>query len=130
MNLNEMSKAANPFQRVTLKDPMTIEALHQLLTDRWNPEIPGEFKLKKGLLGKSIKFGVYMKIQPVVTVKGNVVTIRKTESSTNVGGVDFKNMSQTISAAKEGGLKKAVTGGIDYYIAVTGAVKEILQDRM
>ena len=129
-DLQEMSKAANPYQRIKLKDPITIEDLHKLLTEKWNAEIPGKFELKKGLFGKSIRFDIYMKIRPVVTVKGNVVTVRKTESSTTVGGVDFKNMSQKKAAFKEGGVKKALMGGIEYYITVANTVKEILKDKM
>lgn len=130
MGLKEMSKAANPRQRVTLKDPIAIEDLHKLLTERWNTEIPGKFVLKKGFFGKSIRFDIYMKVRPVVKVKGNIVTIKKTEQSTTVGGVDFKDMKQKAAALKDGGVKKALMGGIEYYITVADTVKEILKDKM
>ena len=130
MGMKEMAEAGKTSHKVTLREPMTIEELHQLLVERWNPQTPASFKLKKGLFGSSIKFDVFMRILPVVRVKGNVVTIRRTETSTSVGGIDFKTLAQQVSAVKDGGLTKAFTGGLDYFIAITTAVKEILQDKV
>ena len=127
MNLKEMSKIVEKF---TLKESMTIDELHQLMTERWTAEMPGKFKLKKGLFGKRIEFDVYMQILPRVSVKGNVVTVRRQQQSTQVGGVDFKDAKQRMAAAKEGGLKKAAMGGMEYFVNVRNAMREILQDRM
>ena len=126
MNLKEMSR--NP-QKITLKDPMTIEDLYSLMTEKWTPEMPGPFKFKKGLFGKSIKFNIYMQIVPTVKVKDNLVIIRRTQQSTTVGGVDIKDMSQRMSALKEGGLKKAAMGGMEYFVNICEALREILKDR-
>ena len=126
MDLKEMSR--NP-QKITLKEPMTIEELYSLMTEKWTPEMPGPFKFKKGLFGKSIKFSIYMQIVPTVKIKNNVVIIRRNQQSTTVGGVDIKDMSQRMSALKEGGLKKAAMGGMEYFISICNAFREILKDR-
>ena len=96
--------------------------------------MPGKFKLKKGLFGKSILFDVYMQTQPRVTVKENVVTVRRVNSSTtvSVGGspsIDFKDMKQRVGAFKEGGLKQAAFGGQDYFNGVCDAMREVLKDK-
>ena len=125
--IKEMSKTAEKF---TLKEPITLDELYQLMTQRWTAEMPGKFQLKKGLFGKSIKFDLYMQILPVVTVKGNVVTVRRQQQSTTVGGVDIKDTKQRMAAAKEGGLKKAALGGAEYFQNIRNAMREVLGDKM
>jgi len=132
MDIKTMQKAV---EKYTLKDPMTLDELYQLMTMRWGEELPGTFKLKKGLLGKSIQFDVYMQVQPKVTVKDNVVTCRKFTSSTEVSvggspGIDIKNMKQRIEAGKEGGIKKAAMGGVEYFLGVCDGMREVLKDKM
>ena len=130
MGMQELKEMSKVVEKFTLKDSMTIDELYQLMTERWTAEMPGKFKRKKGLLGNYIQFDVYMLILPVVTVKGNVVTVRRQSQSTQVGGVDFKETKQRINAAKEGGLKKAATGGMEYFLDVCNAMREILQDKI
>ena len=113
MDMKALSKTVEKF---TLAEPMTLEELHQLMTQRWTAELPGRFKLKKGLLGKSITFDVYMQTQPRVTVKGNLVTVRRISNSTKVSvggspGIDFKDMKQRVTVAREGGINKAASVG-------------------
>jgi len=132
MDMKTMQKAV---EKYTLREPMTLDELHQLMTTRWNAEMPGTFKLKKGLFGKSITFDTYMQVQPKVSVKNNIVTCRKFNSSTtvSVGGspaTDIKNMKERLDAAKEGGLKKAALGGVEYFLGVCDAMREILKDKM
>ena len=130
MGLKEMSKSVEKF---TLREPISLEELHNLML-QGGTEFPGKFKLKKGLFGKSIIFDVLMQIQPRVSVKDNVVTVRKVQSSTKVGvggmAVDVKATQQRMQAAKEGGLGKAFTGGIDYFLNVIEAMRGLLQSRM
>ena len=130
MGMQEIKEMSKVVEKFTLKDPMTLDELYQLMTERWTTQMPGKFKLKKGLLGKRIQFDVYMLMLPVVTVKGNVVTVRRQQQSTKVGGVDFKEAKQRMTAAKEGGLKKAAMGGVEYFFNVRNAMREILQDKM
>jgi hypothetical protein len=130
MDLKEAANMSKSSEKFTLREPITIEALYQLMTERWSAELPGTFKLKKGLFGKSIQFSVYMQILPVVTVKGNVVTVRRTTQSTTVGGTDFKDVSQRMAAAKEGGLKKAALGGGEYLVGVRNGMRALLQDKL
>ena len=119
--------------KFTLNASMTPEELYELMAQRWTAEMPGKFVLKKGLGGKSIAFDVYMQIQPVVTVKGNIVTVKKITNKTNVsvGGVggDFKAMKQAASALKDGGIKAAALGGQEYFNSVCDAIREVLKDR-
>ena len=127
MDIKEMSR--NP-QKITLKEPMTIEELHRLMTERWTSEMPGPFKFKKGLFGKSVKFNVYMQILPKVTVKDTAVKISRSQQSTTVGGMDLKDMSQRMEAMKDGGLKKAALGGMEYFVNIVNAMREVLKDKM
>ena len=121
-------------EKYTLNAPMTPEDLCELMTQRWTDEMPGKFVLKKGLGGKSITFDVYMQIQPVVTVKGNAVTVKKMTNKTNVsvGGVggDFKAMKEAAAALKDGGIKAAALGGQEYFNSVCDAIREVLKDRV
>ncbi|MEA5003599.1 MAG: hypothetical protein VB081_08880 [Christensenella sp.] len=130
MDLKAMQKAVEKF---TLKEPMTLEELYDLMKQRWNAELPGTFQLKKGLMGKSILFDVYMQVQPKVTIKDNVVTVRKISNSTSVSvgggpGVDIKASAEYKKAFKEGGFKDAISGGPAYFNGVCDAMREILSD--
>ena len=131
MSFKEMTKTVEKF---ALREPVSLEELNDLMVQS-GIEFPGRFKLKKGLFGKSIIFDVLMQIQPRVTVKDNMVIIRKVRSSTKVSvggmpGVDIKATKQRIQAAKEGGLGKAVSGGLDYYTNVIELMRGLLQSRM
>jgi hypothetical protein len=130
MSMQELREMGKRVEKFTLKEALTIDELYQLMNQRWTANMPGKFKLKKGLFGKRIQFDVYMLMLPVVTVKGNVVTVRRQEQSTKVGGVDFKEAKQRMAAAKEGGLKKAATGGVEYFFDVRNAMRDILNDKI
>ena len=130
MGLKEMTKTVEKF---TLREPISIEELNDLMVQNATG-FPGNFKLKKGL-GKSIVFDVLMTIQPIVTVKGNVVVVKRIQNSTkiSIGGgpsVDRKAVQQRVQAAKEGGLGKAITGGVDYYLNIVEVMRGLLQSRM
>lgn len=119
----------------TLRQAMTIDQLHELMQERWSEDKPGKFKLKKGLFGKSIQFDVYRQVMPRITVKGNVVMLRKISNSTevSVGGspsLDFKNARHLGKDFKEGGMKKALNAGADYFVDVMNALQEVLGDRL
>jgi hypothetical protein len=134
MDMKEANKSSEKF---ILKNSLTLEELHKIMSDA---EMPGKFKLKKGLFGKSITFDVYMQIQPRITIKENVVTVRKIKSSSTVSvgdspEIDFKDMKERIGAVKEGasggggfaaGLKKAALGGQEYFLGVCNSVREVL----
>ncbi len=135
MDMKALQKAV---EKYTLRDSTDIENLHRLMTES-GVQFPGNFKLKKGLFGKSIIFDVFMQVQPQITVKDNVVTCRKMSSSTTVStgvssnatvGMDIKASKQFKEAMKEGGFKKAVSGGAEYFIGVCDALREVLKDRM
>lgn len=131
MDLKAMGKAV---EKYNLSAPMTLDELYELMNQRWAAELPGAYKLKKGLFGKSILFDVYMQVQPKITVKGNLVTCRKMNSQTTVSsgglGIDLKASKQYMAAMKEGGLKKAVSGGPEYFHGVCDALREVLKDKI
>ena len=119
-------------EMITLSAPMTIEELFDFMQQN-AAAIPGQFKFKKGLMGKKIEFGVYMQTQPVVTVKDKTVKVTRVFNKTevSVGGVggDIKNMKERMAAAKEGGLAKAAFGGQEYFVNVCAAMVELLKSR-
>ena len=135
--LKEMSKSV---EKYNLQAAMPIEELFQLMTERWNTELPaGPFIIKKGIMGQSIVFPTYQRIQPIVTIKGNTVVCKKTEGSqVKVMGVDHKDRKQRGKAFQEGkagggfmdGLKNSTFGGVEYYIGVCNTLRGILQDKM
>ena len=132
MNFKEMAKSV---EKYTLTEPITADELFALMSERMTAELPGKFKLKKGLFGKSIAFDVYQQVMPSVSVKGNVVKVQKLQISTGVsigGGpaIDIKATQQRIAAAKEGGFKSAMFGGHEYFIKVCDALREALADRL
>lgn len=127
MSMEVLTKSV---EKITLTEAMTLEQLYDLMTNN-QEKLPGKFKLKKGMLGKSINFDVFMQVEPRITVKDNVVTVRRVGKSTEVGignmpSMDFKDMKQRFSAVKEGGIKKSVTGGAEYFVGVCNAMVELL----
>ena len=73
MDMNVLTKTV---EKITLNEAMTLEQLYELMTQNID-KMPKGFKLKKGLMGKSILFDVFMQTQPKITVKDNLVTIRR-----------------------------------------------------
>ena len=118
-------------EKITLKEPMTLEELYDLMKEN-SEKLPEKFKLKKGILGKSIHFAVVMQTDPKITIKDNVVTIRRMGNTTQVGvgnmpSMDFKDLKQRAKAVKEGGLGKAISGGAEYFVSVCDAMVELLK---
>lgn len=131
MDLKSMQQSK---KTITLREPMPLDRLHALMVENAG-RFPGKFKLKKGLFGSSITFDVLMQIQPVIKVKDNTVTIRKIQNKTQVGigggpMADFKHLQQTANAVKEGGFKKAITGGAEYFLQVCSVLEELLAQHM
>ena len=129
MDKKDLYKAG---EKIELSAPMTIEELFDLMQQN-SASIPGQFQMKKGLMGKKIEFGVYMQTQPVVSVKDKTVKVTRVFNKTevSVGGVggDIQNMKDRMAAAKEGGLKKAAFGGQEYFVDVCAAMVELLKPR-
>jgi len=134
--LKELNKMNEKYE---LKAAMTIEELYQLMTERWNSELPaGPFVLKKGMMGTNIVFPTYLRIQPIVSVKGTTVQCKRTEGAQmKVMGVDRKDKKQRGAKFEEakaeggfmGGLKAATFGGPEYYLEVCNKLREILADK-
>ena len=131
MDLKEMNKQKEVF---TLREPIELDALFALMQQSGLPW-PSNYQLKKGLMGKSIAFEVYMTIEVKISVKNNVVTVAKFTNSTtvSVGGgpaVDFKANKQFREAAKEGGLMAGAMAGVNRFHEIIDLVRQLLQDRM
>ena len=131
MDLKAMSKTV---EKYTLREALSYEDLYNVMIQS-GVQFPGQFKLSKGILGKSIVFDVYMQVQPKVTIKDNVVTVRKMSNSSSVsvmGGpaIDIKASKQSKDAMKEGGFMKGITGGGDYFNDVCDLMREVLKDRI
>lgn len=126
----QMDVLAKTVEKIKLRESMTPEELYDLMLQN-SEKFPGKFKLKKGLLGKSILFDVFMQTQPRITVKEDKVTIRRMGNSTSVGvgnmpSVDFKDLKQRTQAVKEGGFGKAISGGAEYFGSVCDAMVDLL----
>jgi len=131
MTLKEMSKTV---ERFNLRQAITIEELYSLMYYS-GITFPGPYVLKKGLFGSKIIFNTYMQVQPRLKVKNNLVIVRKAQRRTTVavGGMpslDVRATRQRIEATREGGIGKAFTGGIEYFLNVIEAVRYLLQPRM
>ncbi|NLC03765.1 MAG: hypothetical protein GX787_05715, partial [Tissierellia bacterium] len=110
MKMDVLSKNV---EKITLKEAMTLEEMYDLMKTN-SEKLPEKFKLKKGILGKSINFEVVMQTEPKITIKDNIVTIRRMGNSTEVGigkmpSLDFKDLKQRTQAVKEGGFGKAIS---------------------
>ena len=117
--------------KYTLRDPMTLEELRDLMAEKWGDSPPSKYKYKKSLFGKAIKFDTVMEIQPTVTIKDNIITVRQTKGAKmEVGGMNIKDMKQRAAAFKEGGLKAAAFGGHDNFKKVYESVEELLQGKL
>ena len=130
MDMNVLMKTV---EKITLTEPITLEQLYELMMKN-NDKIPEKFKLKKGLMGKSILFDVFMQTQPCLTVKDNTVTVRRMGNKTEVGigdmpSLDFKAIKQGLGAVKEGGLSKSISGGAEYFVRICDIMNEILKDK-
>lgn len=128
MKMDVLSKNV---QKITLKEAMTLEEMYDLMKTN-SEKLPEKFKLKKGILGKSINFEVVMQTEPKITIKDNIVTIRRMGNSTEVGigkmpSLDFKDLKQRTQAVKEGGFGKAISGGADYFGSVCDAMVDLLK---
>jgi hypothetical protein len=131
MNINVMKKTV---EKIVLREPITLEYLYELMIQT-PAKLPGSFKLKKGLMSKSIYFDVFVQEQPRITVKGNTVTVRRMRKKSNVGignmpSMDFKAMKQTAQAVKDGGFTKSISGGAEYFVSVCDAMRELLKSRL
>lgn len=118
-------RISSPVIKLKLKEPLTVEMLHKLMMEN-QAAFPRKFKLKNGLLGKSIQFEVYLQVQPTITIKDRTITLRRIEKSTSVGGIDFKAMTQSIGGLAKGDL----SSGVDYFKNVHDRLHELLKDQL
>ena len=88
--------------RITLREPITIDEVYTLMTERWDKEKYGNFKLSKFLFIKSIEFDDYMMMRYGVGIEKVVGSGRNAESITNnVVVVIPKPTSQSYSSLRK-----------------------------
>lgn len=95
MGFTDTLKAAMDANRkYQLPREMTIEEVYDLLVSaNLNPELVGEFQLKKGLGGKHIVFNGGTVAYPTLTVKGKVANLQKivkTKGKASVSVLGFR----------------------------------------
>jgi hypothetical protein len=122
----ELSKKAH----ITLKEPMTIEELLTLMTERWDTQKHGNFKLSKFLFVKSIKLDSYMMMKFEVYITGIVgqgknilVDIQRIEIHNQAFN---KTQQEQIKAA--GGYVPARELALDYHAGLCDAMRNVLRE--
>ena len=120
-------------EKYELREAIDIDALFSLMGQS-GIEWPGQYKVSKGLLGKTIAFDSYMNTVPTVHVKNNIVQVKREQpkSDVQVLGVSrnaVKAQKEMFGGIKEGGLKQGLTGGQDYFLGVCDLMRELLKDK-
>ncbi|MCL1981992.1 MAG: hypothetical protein FWG53_02715 [Clostridiales bacterium] len=69
--------------RIALSEPITIEELHALMTERWNKKKYGNFKMVKVLAVKYISFDDYMMMRYSAQISSPVGHERKDSHTKN-----------------------------------------------
>jgi microcompartment protein CcmK/EutM len=122
----ELSKKAH----ITLKKPMTIEELLTLMTERWDTQKHGNFKLSKFLFVKSIKLDgcMMMKFEVYITGivgQGKNILVDITRLETDKKAYS-KTQNEQIKAA--GGYVAARKLALDYHAGLCDAMRDVLRE--
>ena len=131
-----MADKSNLFKSVEkfeLREAIDIDALFSLMQQSgivW----PRQYKVSKGLFGKTIAFDSYMNTVPTIHVKNNIVQVKREQpkSDVQVLGVSrnaVKAQNEMFGGIKDGGLKKGLTGGQDYFLDVCSLMRDLLADK-
>jgi len=114
-----------------LNVPMTTEELYALMSEKWKADLPGKFKLKKGLFGSYICFDTYMTIQPRVKIKNDEVRITRNIIEVQTGGIDLKAASQAINKMRHGGnMMDVMMAGPEYFLKVCAEIRNLLEGKV
>ncbi len=115
-------------RKIELKKALPLEEVHRILLEKMHhPEI-GPPELKKGFLGQSIVFPEVARETPQITVKDNVVTLKKitNDSKTTISVGKFgKVLDKDLRGLNALGTVKS---GAAYFQMVASAVEEALAD--
>ena len=125
-----LKDAMDTVRKIEISTPMSIEDVFAVLqADAAVNEIAAP-ELKKGLTGVHVKFPKIDRVTPVVSVKDNVVTIRKDfdGSTTKVSVLGGPKM--TMDKDLRGKNKwNTLSGGNDYFKAIAEAIENALQGK-
>ena len=100
--------------RFALREAMSLETLFELMQKR-KSGFPGRFALRKRLLGPArIKFDVFLTIQPVVSVRDDMVIVRRKQVNSSIPVFDAEGSD--------------ITGGQEYFTAVYRTIEDILKN--
>lgn len=120
--MDTMKDAMDTVRKIELSNPITLEELFDIIKDDAAILEAGKPELKKGLLGKSIAFPKTAKVTPRITVKNNVVTLKKetdtSSTSVGVGGMNFK--------VSGGSNMQTADEGSAYFKKVAAALEAVL----
>jgi len=130
MNVSSTTKIPRAI-KYNLRESMTTEELYEFMTSQWTAELPGKFRLKKGLFGSYIRFDTYMTMQPRIKVKNNAVKISPVTVQTKMGGIDIKAATQAIGAIKEGrSIVEVALSSPEYFLNVCAEVEKLLTGKI
>jgi hypothetical protein len=117
---------------ITLKEPLTLDELLALMTERWDTQKHGSFKLKKFLFVKSIGLDDCMMMNFEVYITGIAGQGKNILVDINRVETDKKAYSKTqreqIKAA--GGYVAARQLALNYHAGLCDAMRDVLQDKV
>jgi len=137
--------------RVVLKSPITLDELYALMTERWDRQKYGGFKLSKVLFVKNIEFDDYllMRYSPLIIspigqepnagkIKNNIVMISGKKFESKASSSYGKDVQERVRAEAEAlGLNgKSWTPnelyqyGLNHLKTLTEGLRETLRDRL
>ena len=115
---------------IKLKEPMTIEELLALMTERWDTQKHGNFKLEKFLFFKSIRLDDYLVMRFDVQI-ASIVGQGK-NLMVHIGTTRIKNLNKTQRQQVEamGGYMATRDPVLKYFEGLCDAMRDVLGDRV
>lgn len=128
--MDTMKDAMDVLRKIELRSALELDELYAILSRDEGVRALGEPALKKGLLGKSVQLPKVSRVTPKITVKGNVVKLRKVEDSSStsvsIGGGPSFVVDKDLRGVN--GIR-TMSSGSEYFKAVCDAVEAALQGR-
>ena len=127
---NSLKDAMDTVRKIELSAPMTIEDVFAALqADAAVNEIAAP-ELKKGLTGVQVRFPKIDRVTPVVTVKENIVTLRKDFDGSTKGVSVLGGPRMVLDKDLRGKNKwNTLSNGNDYFKAIAEAIENALQGK-
>ena len=126
-------------ESLVLREPISLDELCSEM-EHVRARFPGEFRIKKRLLGTAIVFDKYMKYGTIIKVKEEMVTIKRIDPSSNSQSRKNSSVSHlfevvdqakgVIDAITTGEASDDLLGGPNYFKTICLEMRELLQSRM